>query len=220
MRVRRSSDNQEQDINFSSGVVDTTAIATFVGAGNNGFVHTWYDQSSNALDITSAASTQGQICSNGIVNVDGDGDPYINMNFSQYLTGYTITNPYAIMCVYLGPADRRLADAGTPQFNINSSRVRLTTLGGTVTGTTVVATSTKHCVSATGDGTTGTVRLDGSLDASGNISNQNWATYTHIFQRRNILSWGPAQSYEWIAWEGIPSNIAAIEQDAISHFNI
>ena len=45
LRVRRSSDNAEQDIGFdSSGWLDETAILAFVGSGN-GFVVAWYNQS-------------------------------------------------------------------------------------------------------------------------------------------------------------------------------
>jgi hypothetical protein len=56
IRVRRSNDNTEQDIGFtSSGDLDTATLKTFVGAGNNGFVTTWYDQSGN----TGRNATQG-----------------------------------------------------------------------------------------------------------------------------------------------------------------
>ena len=47
IRVRRASDNAEQDIGFDNNELDTTALATFC-AGTNGFVKTWYDQSGNA----------------------------------------------------------------------------------------------------------------------------------------------------------------------------
>ncbi len=47
LRVRRSSDNQEQDIGFTgSGDLDTASISSFVGSGNNGFVSRWYSQDS------------------------------------------------------------------------------------------------------------------------------------------------------------------------------
>jgi len=46
IRVRRSSDNTEQDIGFSGVNLDETALTTFVGA-NNGFVTKWYDQTGN-----------------------------------------------------------------------------------------------------------------------------------------------------------------------------
>jgi len=47
IRVRRSSDNAEQDIGFVAGNLDTTTLTTFC-SGTNGFVTTWYDQSGNA----------------------------------------------------------------------------------------------------------------------------------------------------------------------------
>ena len=44
IRVRRSSDNAEQDIGFlSNGILDTLTLASFV-ASNNGLVTTVYDQ--------------------------------------------------------------------------------------------------------------------------------------------------------------------------------
>jgi hypothetical protein len=51
LRIRRSSDNTEQDIGFNaSDVLDTAALASFVGA-NDGFVTKWYDQSGNGFDF-------------------------------------------------------------------------------------------------------------------------------------------------------------------------
>jgi hypothetical protein len=49
IRVRRSSDNAEQDINFTAGVLDTSTLLTFCGGGN-GFISRWYDQSGNLKD--------------------------------------------------------------------------------------------------------------------------------------------------------------------------
>ena len=58
VRVRRSSDNTEQDIGFNSLLeLDTTALLSFVGAGN-GFVTTWYDQSGNANNATQTTATK------------------------------------------------------------------------------------------------------------------------------------------------------------------
>lgn len=72
IRVRRSSDNAEQDINFVGGDLDTASLLTFVGA-NNGFVTTWYDQSGNANNSTQAtAANQCQIVSSGSLILDAD----------------------------------------------------------------------------------------------------------------------------------------------------
>jgi len=73
IRVRRT-DLAEQDISFdSNGNLDTTALLSFVGTGvlNNGFITTWYDQSTNANNATQAtALSQAQIVSSGALILD------------------------------------------------------------------------------------------------------------------------------------------------------
>ena len=57
IRVRRSSDNAEQDIAFdASGNLDTTSLLSFVGSVN-GFVTTWYDQSGNGYNAYQSTTT-------------------------------------------------------------------------------------------------------------------------------------------------------------------
>jgi hypothetical protein len=73
IRVRRSSDNTEQDINFVSSAanaaIDTSALLSFVGAGD-GFIVTWYNQngSGNHANQTTAAN-QPQIVTSGSVEL-------------------------------------------------------------------------------------------------------------------------------------------------------
>jgi hypothetical protein len=68
IRVRRSSDNTEQNIGFDeSGNLDTTSLLAFVGSGN-GFVTTWYNQSGVNHAIQSIASDQPQIVLSGVIN--------------------------------------------------------------------------------------------------------------------------------------------------------
>lgn len=60
LRVRRSTDSATLDVGFDgSGNLDTASMLTFVGAGNDGFVSIWYDQSGNSRNLT-AASDAGQ----------------------------------------------------------------------------------------------------------------------------------------------------------------
>jgi hypothetical protein len=68
IRVRRSSDNAEQNIGFTAlGNLDTTSLTSFC-SGTNGFVTTWYDQSGNARNATqTTAANQPQIVSSGSV---------------------------------------------------------------------------------------------------------------------------------------------------------
>jgi len=105
IRVRRSSDNTEQDIGFTAtGNLDTTALTTFCGAGN-GFVTTWYDQSGNARNATqTTAANQPQIVSSGSVLIlngkprlsfDGTNDYFdhnLNINSGYSLISAVLKN--------------------------------------------------------------------------------------------------------------------------------
>jgi len=88
IKVRRASDNAEQDIyDKYDGSLNVDALESFC-SGTNGFVTTWYDQSGNGYDATqSTAASQPQIVSSGSVitengkpSVEFDG---INDNFIQ-----------------------------------------------------------------------------------------------------------------------------------------
>jgi hypothetical protein len=65
IRVRRSSDNTEQDIGFVGVDLDTVSLKNFVGAGN-GFMTRWYDQSGNARNATqTTAANQPRVVALG-----------------------------------------------------------------------------------------------------------------------------------------------------------
>jgi hypothetical protein len=70
IKVRRSSDNLEQDIGFIGNVLDTASLLTFCGVGN-GFVTRWYDQSTNANDCSNGTiANQAQVVLNGAMITD------------------------------------------------------------------------------------------------------------------------------------------------------
>ena len=86
IRVRRSSDNTEQDIGFSAGELDTSSLLTFAGAGD-AFVKTWYDQSGSSNDATqTTTANQPQIVSSGAVIVDANGKPRISVEGTKSMT--------------------------------------------------------------------------------------------------------------------------------------
>ena len=65
VRVRRASDNAEQDIAFSNNELDTATLETFA-SGTDAFVTTWYDQSGSGNNATqTTASSQPKIVSSG-----------------------------------------------------------------------------------------------------------------------------------------------------------
>jgi len=84
IEVRKTVDTvtSTQDIGFdSNGDLDTAALLSFVGVGNDGFVSKWYDQSGNGDNVNQdSASAQPKIVSNGslitkggVVAIDFDG---------------------------------------------------------------------------------------------------------------------------------------------------
>ena len=120
IKVRRSSDNTEQDINFdTNGYLDENALTTFCGAGN-GFVTTWYDQSGNARNLTqSTAANQPQIVSSGAI-LTQNSKPTLKFDGSNdHLDNADITtgNPKSIFICnknnYLGGLEKALFDSVT-----------------------------------------------------------------------------------------------------------
>lgn len=94
IRVRRASDNTEQDIGFVNNVLDTSSLTSFC-SGTNGFVKTWYDQSGNGRNATqTTAANQPQIVSSGsVINVNSK--PAIiwdGVNDVLNITLFSITN--------------------------------------------------------------------------------------------------------------------------------
>jgi hypothetical protein len=105
IRVRRASDNTEQDIGFVNNVLDTASLTSFC-SGTNGFVTTWYDQSGNGRDATqSTGANQPQIVSSGSV-ITENMKPTLDFQTKQLgISNINILNNKAtasIMCVLNG----------------------------------------------------------------------------------------------------------------------
>jgi len=105
VRVRRASDNTEQDIGFdANGDLDTSALATFC-SGTDGFVKTWYDQSSNGNDVTQTTTgnqpkiydtSTGVLTENGrpAMQLDGTNDFLDSTGLSETtLTSFHVAKP-------------------------------------------------------------------------------------------------------------------------------
>ena len=107
VRVRRSSDNTEQDIGFVADELDTASLLAFCGAGN-GFVQTWYDQSGNARDAAQTTQTkQPRIVSSGVIESTGFKNS-INFNnitsalIKLFTTSFSLQQPYTIFSIVKG----------------------------------------------------------------------------------------------------------------------
>lgn len=157
IRVRRSSDNAEQDIGFSGGNLDTTSLTSFCGAGN-GFVTTWYDQSGNGKNASNPiAVQQPQIVLNGNINLENNKPAMkptalnVNLQFAINLSsttnifhvdsrgntqsGYYINNQgsnngeYYWYQVYNSSGTTLQNNSGTPTYYVNGNQFTGTTQG-------------------------------------------------------------------------------------------
>jgi len=76
IKVRRSSDNTEQDIGFSGADLDTAALLSFCGAGS-GYISKWYDQSGSSKDLVQATTgSQPKIVNSGSL-ITNNGRPAV-----------------------------------------------------------------------------------------------------------------------------------------------
>ena len=120
VRVRRSSDNTEQDIGFVLGQLDTTSLSTFVGTENN-------------LIPYSEDFTQWQLFNSSTVNANATTDPiggstadrvnFGSLNTSQvYYLLTLITNLTYVISVYAKSDTKskfrfKVSDGGTDTFS-------------------------------------------------------------------------------------------------------
>ena len=93
IRVRRSSDNAEQNIGFNGVDLDTSSLLSFVGA-NNGFITTWYDQSGNGNNaVQTTAANQPIIVSGGtLLTLSGTGVSRPILRFDGVNDSMALTN--------------------------------------------------------------------------------------------------------------------------------
>ena len=177
IRVRRASDNTEQDIGFVSNELDTSALTTFC-SGTDGFVKTWYDQSGNARNATQVTSAnQPQIVDNGSVilengkptmDFDGTNDAFIasSVNESQPTTFFTIAKRDLTTGgkrnLFDGLTSRQ--EAGISSFSAPVSNFLGTTgffKGG-------LATTNQELQMSLFNGASSEIYINGTLDGSGN----------------------------------------------------
>lgn len=130
IRIRRSSDNTEQDIGFESdGDLDVGAITTFCGAGN-GDVVTIYDQSGNSYNLT-VAPGNWRICTSGSITVADNGKPAItSISSTPFTASISMVNVFGSSVFYhYGVASATDLSTGGTLYFIDASTDYLYTLG-------------------------------------------------------------------------------------------
>ena len=144
VRVRRDSDNTEQD--FTPTEITDGTLTTFVGSGD-GFVTKWYDQSGNGNDaVQTTVWQQPQIVDSGVLVTDG-GNPSLKfavsnakLELDQVITGTSdrsifiankpnsTSSSIGINCL-LSLNINVTADGGAYRISRESSSLRLRVVG-------------------------------------------------------------------------------------------
>lgn len=117
IRVRRSSDNSEQD--FTATEITDGTLETFC-VSQDGFATTWYDQSENDNHSTQASATnQPKVVSNGVLILDNEKPAldYNNNGNDYFSLNARITNSQNVYIV----ANAEINTGGNTQFLLGDS---------------------------------------------------------------------------------------------------
>ena len=235
VRVRRSSDNAEQD--FTATEVSDGTLATWVGAGNNGFVRTWYDQSGNGRHATQASTaSQPQIVSNGAllaknlrptINFDGSDDflantTAINQQITLFIVCSTDITPASVSIVAF---DGNTTTTSRNTFALNNTTRNLVMFAGVSLNMTSAAPAVDTLFLGYGlfNTTQSEVAFNGLVGATGNAGSQVLDLGWRIGAERALTG-----GYQWdgkisevVFWAANQSvNRTAIETNINAHYSI
>ena len=238
VRVRRSSDNTEQDIGFNGLELDTTTLTSFC-AGTNGFVTTWYDQSGNARNATQITLTrQPQIVSLGTILNDNlkPALQFISANLcyleitNRPLTAASLYSFFAVANAQSSDTFEMLftqsdgsSNLGRIEFRRNSSNSNIQILDGSNSGFTSVGSINQRRLYSILRGTTSTtLYLDGNFDSQNIAGISSIGNYiSNIGARVNSqFFYGGFQQEMIIYAQDLSFSRPIIESNINSYYNI
>jgi hypothetical protein len=224
VRVRRSSDNTEQD--FTATQVTDGALTTFCGAGD-GFVRTWYDQSGNGNHaIQTSVNTQPQIVTNGVVDLFNSKPclTYVGSGNSNLVLTKRITNVVSVFQVLrmasvgtanlrfllgdsvsfdyhpgAGSEDRVWISASLSAVSVRNGSNRINSVATNLTTTLISTSQVLISMVHTGTANVGTLTLDRGL-----------AGRSLVGSLQEVLLYNTSQS----------SSVSLIESDINAHYSI
>ena len=228
VRVRRDSDNAEQD--FTATEVSDGSLAAWVGAGNNGLVRTWYDQSGNGNNaVQTISANQPTIVSSGSVVLEA-GKPTLQFdgnNDKLQADSVSLAQPFQFFLVAKETTDA----TGTNSF-IDATGQRATFGLSASFGTAIYAGSSlsdgsypsniRTLYTALYNSTNSFIARQGTITATGNAGSGGLTQMTignnSGGNQSNYLT-GPMQ--ELIVYPSDQStNRAAIEANINAHYSI
>ena len=184
IRVRRSSDNAEQDIGFDGNELDTSSLLSFCGV-NSGYVTTWYNQKNTGDNLNnSTAIYQPLIVLNGALQmVNGKPAIYGDANATLY-AGNTTTFKF------MHDGSIKSCVLSVLKTNIDISPLRFFYLTGTSGGTSVEVNNNFRSNQFRQRTKNGTVSIDNNDSASANAQQT-------IFQTYDVANPTPQEKMSW-----------------------
>lgn len=231
IRVRRSSDNVEQDIGFVGEDLDTASLLSFCGA-SNGHVVTFYDQSGGGFNFSqSIAANQPLIVESGVLNVQG-AKPIIE--FSSASTNFlrtTATIKSTVSNYFVTAVQRRdinglqyLFDTQTGRIVLDySSNTWFTGTGGNTSGTLSGYIGTYHVAVFNMKNSTGYFRRNGTTLLSSTPYNQRAISVGTALGSVSSggANWIDGGVSEFIIWDtDQDSNLAGIESNINTYYTL
>lgn len=249
IRVRRSSDNAEQDIGYNgSDELDVSALAAFVGA-NSAYIVTLYDQIGTANLTQATAARQPRIVNAGTTDTVGgkpamffDGvDDHLNHEVGHDIFAAGASTFIAAHSLAAATNRAVMSEARTATASVNylamieaggtaSSFIRLNSSSVVFNGADLATDAfdgTPHCLSVTWDGT----NLNGFLDGVAGSSAAPSGTTPHAPDRLTLgghsdgtsvynPAFGPISEAVVARTELSGADRGAIETDIISYYGI
>ena len=228
VRVRRSSDNAQKD--FTAAEVSDGSLASWVGAGNNGFVRTWYDQSgngNNAVQTTSA--NQPTIVSSGSVILEA-GKPTLQfdgINDKLQADGVSLAQPFQFFFVAKettdGTASNTFIDATGQRANFFLSAITGTTISaGAILSDGAYPSNVRTLYTALYNSTNSFIARQGTITATGDAGSGGLTQMTiGNNSGGNQLSYLTGPMQELIVYPSNQSaNRIAIESSINAHYSI
>lgn len=231
IRVRRSSDNVEQDIGFVGEDLDTVSLLSFCGV-SNGHVVTFYDQSGNGFDfLQPSAASQPLIVESGVLNVQGI-KPIIefasaSLNFLRTTSAISnISSDYFITAVQRRDVNgfQYLLDTQTGRIVLDYSTTSwFTGTGGNATGTLTSYIGVPHLAVFNMKNGTGYVRRNGTTLLSSTPYNQRMIGVSTALGSVSSggNNWIDGGISEFIIWNtDQDSNLAGIESNINTYYTL
>jgi hypothetical protein len=104
MRVRRDSDDEEQNFGFdSNGDLDTAGIAAFCGSAN-GYVSRWWDQSTAGNHADQATDTSQPQIYNGSAVLTENGKPALDFIATRFMQSGNVITDENVSCIGVATA--------------------------------------------------------------------------------------------------------------------